>query len=74
MISMDEENLPKGIFFRSSVNIEVNQGNNNIFTYSKTLPRYGHQNKAGAISKNHLEIERDIEENFIKEFRKTTGI
>ena len=73
-IDMPEEELPSGIFMRSSIEIAIEQSGENIFTYSKTLPRYGHITKIGAINKNCLEIEKELEKNFMSEFKESVKI
>jgi hypothetical protein len=74
-VQTEEEPAPAYQFVRSSVDIQIALTKTKavVFSYHKNLPRYGHSSLEGAYNRAYLNIEEDLEGNFIKEFNLVFG-
>ena len=55
-------------FARPMVDVGVTQGGKTVFSYSKSLERAGHLSEDGAGNVAYMNIEKDLEENFMNQF------
>ncbi len=62
------EDSPNYWFVRPMIDVEVSQNGNVIFNYGKSLDRTGNPSAEAALNRAYLNIETDLEENFMNEF------
>jgi hypothetical protein len=74
-VSTTEEKTPAIFFVRSAVDAEIllSADRTVLFSYNRSLPRYGHATMEGAYGRAYLNIERDLEDNFIRELNAVFG-
>jgi hypothetical protein len=72
-LTVNEEALSSGVFFRSGIAVRIERENRALFSYSRNYPRYGHQSRDGALNRMFMAIEKDLEENFIPKLTAMLG-
>jgi hypothetical protein len=73
-ISGQEEQTAVGPFVRAGISLRVrDRSGSTILSYNKNYPRVSHSTVEGAYSRAFGVIERDLEENFIRELAALLG-
>lgn len=72
-LTMTEETSPTFVFVRPGLTVSVENAGRVLFSYSKNYPRTGHQSFEGACLRSFPVIEKDLEENFMKQFAGVIG-
>jgi hypothetical protein len=74
-VSTAEETTPAILFVRSGVDVKITPVSQStvVFSYNRSLPRFGHATMEGAYGRAYLNIEKDLDENFTKEFNSVFG-
>ncbi len=69
-IIFSEENYSAGPFVRPTLKIAITNSNGDgVYTYSKAYPKTGADTMETAYTRALYKVQKDVEENFLKEFR-----
>ncbi|MDR1626343.1 MAG: hypothetical protein LBT33_07360 [Spirochaetia bacterium] len=74
-VTATEEDTPAAKFVRPALDVKISLASKKtvLFSYTKNLSRSGHASLEGAYGRAYLNMESDLEENFVSEFYRVFG-
>jgi hypothetical protein len=74
-VTTSEEETPTAKFVRPALDVKISLASKKavVFSYTKNFSRSGHSSMDGAYGRAYLNMESDLEENFVNEFYRVFG-
>jgi hypothetical protein len=72
-LTLNEEKGTEYFFVRPGLTVSVERSGKTLFSYSKNYSRVSHTTLDGAYSRGIIAVEKDLKDNFIKQFTASIG-